>query len=386
MKLLFIADPLESFKTYKDSTYAMMVEADRRGHSLHAMLAADLVWSAGRVSGRTHRVTLLAPGTADCGMPAPLYPKGAEDLQAGLGPAMPPMDSPLYQRAAGDLQAGLGPAMPPMDSPLYQRGAGGDLAGAGWFERGDTAWLDLAWFDAVIMRTDPPFDQAYLYATWLLEMAERLGARVFNRPRALRDFNEKLAIARFPQFIAPTLVTCHADLIRAFLAEQGDIIVKPLNAMGGASVFRLRPEDANLGAILETITHYGHETVMAQRYLPEIREGDKRILLIAGEAVPHCLARIPAEGETRGNLAAGGTGVAHPLSPRDREIASTLGPELKAAGLLLVGLDVIGDCLTEVNVTSPTCFQEITQQTGFDVAGMFMDALEQEVGRALRIG
>ena len=314
MKLLFIADPLESFKIYKDSTYAMMVEADRRGHALHAMLAADLVWSVERVAGRVSRIRL----------------------------------------GAGDP----------------------------WFERGDTAWLDLASFDAVIMRTDPPFDQAYLYATWLLEMAERLGARVFNRPRALRDFNEKLAIARFPQFIAPTLVTCHADLIRTFLAEQGDIIVKPLNAMGGASVFRLRPEDANLGAILETITHYGHETVMAQRYLPEIREGDKRILLIAGEAVPHSLARIPAEGETRGNLAAGGTGVARPLSPRDREIAGALGPELKAAGLLLVGLDVIGDCLTEVNVTSPTCFQEITQQTGFDVAGMFMDALEREVGRA----
>ncbi len=314
MKILFIADALESFKTYKDSTYAMMVEADRRGHTLNAMLAGDLVWKMQRVEGRTSRIHLR----------------------------------------------------------------GGDP----WFLRGDTNWHDLASFDAVIMRTDPPFDQAYLYATWLLEMAERLGARVFNRPRALRDFNEKLAIARFPQFIAPTLVTCHADLIRAFMTEQGDIIVKPLNAMGGASVFRLRPEDANLGAILESVTHYGRETVMAQRYLPEIREGDKRILLIAGEAVPYCLARIPAEGETRGNLAAGGTGVARPLSPRDREIASTLGPELKAAGLLLVGLDVIGDCLTEVNVTSPTCFQEITQQTGFDVAGMFMDALEREVGRA----
>ena len=314
MKILFIADALESFKTYKDSTYAMMVEADRRGHTLNAMLAGDLVWKTQRVKGRTSRIHLR----------------------------------------------------------------GGDP----WFLRGDTNWHDLASFDAVIMRTDPPFDQAYLYATWLLEMAERLGARVFNRPRALRDFNEKLAIARFPQFIAPTLVTCHADLIRAFMTEQGDIIVKPLNAMGGASVFRLRPEDANLGAILESVTHYGRETVMAQRYLPEIREGDKRILLIAGEAVPYCLARIPAEGETRGNLAAGGTGVARPLSPRDREIASTLGPELKAAGLLLVGLDVIGDCLTEVNVTSPTCFQEITQQTGFDVAGMFMDALEREVGRA----
>ena len=200
---------------------------------------------------------------------------------------------------------------------------------------------------------------------------------MFNRPQALRDYNEKLAIARYPQFIAPTLVTCHADLIREFLAEQRDIIVKPLNAMGGASVFRLRPDDANLGAILETITRYGQETVMAQRYLPEIREGDKRILVIDGDPVPYCLARIPLAGETRGNLAAGGTGVARPLSERDWEIARHLGPDLKAAGLLLVGLDVIGDCLTEINVTSPTCFREITAQTGFDVTGMFVDALEK---------
>jgi glutathione synthase len=202
---------------------------------------------------------------------------------------------------------------------------------------------------------------------------------VFNRPQSLRDFNEKLAIARFPRFIAPTLVTGEAALIREFLAEQGDIIVKPLNAMGGAGIFRLRPEDPNLGAILETVTRDGAETVMAQRYLPEIRDGDKRILVIDGEAVPYCLARIPMEGETRGNLAAGGRGVARPLSERDREIASALGPELKAAGLLLVGLDVIGDCLTEVNVTSPTCFREITDQTGFNVAGMFVDALELAV-------
>jgi glutathione synthase len=250
-----------------------------------------------------------------------------------------------------------------------------------WFAEGVAEWRDLAEFDAVIMRTDPPFDQAYLYATWLLEMAERQGATVFNRPQSLRDYNEKLAIARFPQFIAPTLVSNDAALIRGFLAEQGDIIVKPLNAMGGAGVFRLRPQDPNLGAILETLTRNGAETIMAQRYLPEISDGDKRILVIDGEAVPYCLARIPAEGETRGNLAAGGTGVARPLSERDWEIARTLGPTLKAAGLLLVGLDVIGGCLTEVNVTSPTCFQEITQQTGFDVAAMFVDALETQVSR-----
>lgn len=314
LNLLFIADPLESFKTYKDSTFAMMEEAARRGHRLNAMLAGDLVWKAEWVVGRSHPVRLTG--------------------------------------------------------------------GEPWFAREAAAWHDLASFDAVIMRTDPPFDQAYLYATWLLEMAERQGARVFNRPGAIRDFNEKLAIARYPRFIAPTLVTRHAGLIREFLAEQGDIVVKPLNAMGGASVFRLCPDDANLSAILETITRYDSETVMAQRYLPEIREGDKRILMIDGEPVPFCLARIPAPGETRGNLAAGGAGVARPLTARDREIAEALGPDLKARGLLLAGLDVIGDCLTEVNVTSPTCFREITDQTGFNVAGMFLNALERALERS----
>lgn len=314
MKLLFVADPLESFKVYKDSTYAMMVEAAGRGHELWAMVIEDLAWKAGRVVGRSQAIQLT----------------------------------------------------------------GGDP----WFARGEDAWRDLAEFDAVLMRRDPPFDQAYLYATWLLEMAQRQGARVFNRPQSLRDWNEKLAIARYPEFIAPTLVSGEAALIRAFLAEQGDIVVKPLNAMGGAGIFRLRPGDPNLSAILETVTRHGAETVMAQRYLPEIAQGDKRILVIDGEAAPYCLARIPMEGETRGNLAAGGTGVARPLSDRDWEIARALGPELRAAGLLLAGLDVIGDRLTEVNVTSPTCFREITDQTGFNVAGMFLDALERRVREA----
>jgi len=309
VKLLFVADPLAGFKTYKDSTYAMMREAARRGHALFAMVAEDLAWRDGRVSGRCQAIRMTG--------------------------------------------------------------------GEPWFEAGEATWRELADFDAVLMRKDPPFDQGYLTATWLLEMAERQGARVFNRPQALRDWNEKLAIARFPAFIAPTLVSADGALIRAFLVEQGDIVVKPLDAMGGAGVFRLRPGDPNLGSILETVTRYGTETVMAQRYLPAIAEGDKRVLLIDGEAVPYCLARVPAQGETRGNLAAGGTGVARPLTDRDREIATTLGPVLKAAGILLAGLDVIGDCLTEVNVTSPTCFQEITQQTGCDVAAIFMDALER---------
>ena len=250
-----------------------------------------------------------------------------------------------------------------------------------WFELGPARETPLSAFDAVLMRQDPPFDNEYLYATHLLELAEDQGARVFNRPRALRDYNEKLSIARFPAFTVPTLVTAHMDEIRAFLGEQGDVVVKPLDGMGGAGVFRLRPDDPNLGAILETATRRGRETVMAQRYIPDIAQGDKRILLIDGQAVPHALARIPRPGETRGNLAAGGTGVARPLTARDREIADALAPRLAAEGLFLVGLDVIGDYLTEINVTSPTGFQEITRQTGSNVAAMFMDALERRVAQ-----
>jgi len=227
------------------------------------------------------------------------------------------------------------------------------------------------------MRKDPPFDMEYVYSTYLLELAESQGARVFNRPRAIRDWNEKMAIARFPQFTPPTVVTRREPLIREFLAEHRDVILKPLDGMGGASVFRVRQDDPNVNVIIETVTHFGRRTSMAQRYIPEIRDGDKRVLLIAGRAVPHSLARIPKPGETRGNLAAGGTGVARALTQRDREIADALGPVLVKEGLLLVGLDVIGDWLTEINVTSPTCFQEITEQTGFNVAGMFMDALQQ---------
>ena len=248
---------------------------------------------------------------------------------------------------------------------------------AQWYRRGDAAETPLQGFDAVLMRKYPPFDMEYVYSTYLLELAEAQGARVFNRPRAIRDYNEKMAIARFPQFTVPSLVTRQEKLIRGFLAEHRDIILKPLDGMGGASVFRIHEEDHNVSVIIEMLTHYGRRTIMAQRFIPEIRDGDKRVLLIGGNAVPYSLARIPRPGETRGNLAAGGTGVARELTPRDREIAAALGPELHAQGLLLVGLDVIGDYLTEVNVTSPTCFQEITEQTGFNVAGMMLDALEK---------
>lgn len=245
-----------------------------------------------------------------------------------------------------------------------------------WYEIVSEDTGELSRFDAVLMRKDPPFDLEYVYATYLLELAESAGARVYNRPASLRNFNEKLSIARFPQFTAPTLVTRNQDSIRGFLAEQGEIVVKPLDGMGGSSVFRLGRHDPNLGVILETITANGARTVMAQQYLPEIAKGDKRILLIDGVAAPYALARIPKPGESRGNLAAGGIGVAQPLSPRDHEIAAAVGPVAREHGLLIVGLDVIGDHLTEVNVTSPTCMREILDQTGFDIPGMVIDALE----------
>lgn len=246
-----------------------------------------------------------------------------------------------------------------------------------WYRTGEPEETPLQEFSVVLMRKDPPFDMEYVYSTYLLELAEKRGARVVNSPRAVRDHNEKLAIAKFPQFTAPTLVTRQEYLIRNFLAEYGDIVLKPLDGMGGASVFRIHSADHNISVILETLTHYGTRTIMAQRYIPEITQGDKRILLIAGEPVPYALARIPKAGESRGNLNVGGTGVAQPLTRRDREIAEALGPALYDKGLMLVGLDVIGNYLTEINVTSPTCMREIAEQTGFNAAGMMMDALEK---------
>lgn len=245
-----------------------------------------------------------------------------------------------------------------------------------WYQLEPTVITPLTQFDAVLMRKDPPFDMEYLYATHVLQHAARAGAKVFNHPQAIRDHNEKLAILEFPQFTAPTLVARRQATLKAFIAEQGEVVLKPLDGMGGSRIFRVRQGDPNLNVILETLTELEQQTIMAQRYLPEIKDGDKRILLIAGQPVDYALARIPAQGETRGNLAAGGSGRAQPLSVRDREIAQALGPILWARGLFLVGLDVIGDCLTEINVTSPTCFQEITQQTGCNVAAIFVNALE----------
>jgi glutathione synthase len=250
-----------------------------------------------------------------------------------------------------------------------------------WYREGREETRRLAEFAAVVMRKDPPFDMEYVYSTYLLERAESEGARVFNRPRAIRDNNEKLAIARFAEYISPTLVTRDAALIAQFIDEHEDVVVKPLDGMGGASVFRIGESDPNRNVIVETVSRHGRQTVMAQRYLPEIVDGDKRVLIIGGEIVPFCLARIPKPGETRGNLAAGGRGEARPLAPRDREIAEALAPQLWAEGLLIVGLDIIGPCLTEVNVTSPTCFVEIAQGSGFDVAGLFADVLLRAVGK-----
>ena len=314
MNILFIADPLASFKIYKDTTFAMMREAQKRGHQIFACEPHQLVWQSGQsVNAQVQQVHLT----------------GQQDV---------------------------------------------------WFEvQGVHADRGLHSFDAVVMRKDPPFDSEYFYATHLLEQAEREGAKVFNKPSALRNHPEKLAILEFAQFISPTLVTRDAQAIRAFHAEHRDIILKPLDGMGGMGIFRVKDDALNLGAIIETLNREGAQTVMVQKFLPAIAQGDKRVLVIGGKVVPYCLARIPQGGEVRGNLAAGGKGVAQAISARDQEIAETIGPALAQRGLLLIGLDVIGDNLTEINVTSPTCFQEIFDQSGCDVAALFLDALESAV-------
>lgn len=311
MKFAFLADPLDHFKTYKDTTYAMMAEAARRGHEIYAFEQRDMAFENGKVLANVARITIT-----------------------------------------GDLKD--------------------------WYRAEAAQPVQLHEFDAVMVRKDPPFNMEYIYGTYLLELAEQQGARVFNRPQAIRSHNEKMAITEFAQFLSPTLVTSDAARVRAFHHEHKDIILKPLDGMGGIGIFRVKEDGLNLGSIIETLTANGAHTIMVQRFIPEIAQGDKRVLLIGGEVVPFCLARIPQGGEVRGNLAVGGLGVAQPISARDREIGETLAPILLKRGLLLVGLDVIGDCLTEINVTSPTCFQEITQQTGFNVAAMFVDALEKQ--------
>lgn len=314
MQILFVADPVEHFKIYKDTTFAMMREAQRRGHGIAVCEPRHISWQRGeRVTADVRRIQLT-----------------------------------------GDEQH--------------------------WFSVQKEERVALAEFGAVLMRKDPPFDAEYIYSTHLLEQAERDGAKVINKPGALRDHPEKLAIMEFPQFIGPTLVTRDAAQIRRFHEEHKDIILKPLDGMGGMGIFRVKSDGLNLGSIIETLNKDGAQSIMVQKFLPEIVDGDKRVLIIGGKPVPHCLARIPQGSEVRGNLAAGGKGVARALSESDWKIARALGPLLHERGLLLVGIDVIGESVTEINVTSPTCFQEIHDQTGFDVAAMFIDALEAGVG------
>lgn len=318
MHVLFVIDPLPGLQAYKDSSVAMMRSLVARGHTLSVTLQSDLYIDQGVVKTVATGIDLVE---------------------------------------------------------------GADLHGAHWWsQRTEPDDLPLQHFDAVLMRKDPPFDMEYFYATHLVEYAAAQGAKVFNSGASLRNHPEKLAITEFSQFTAPTLVTSSMARIRRFHDQYRDIIVKPLDGMGGTGIFRVSESDPNLGSILETLTDNGQRTIMAQRYIPEISEGDKRILIIGGEPVPYSLARIPLAGETRGNLAAGGRGVARALTDRDREIAEAVAPVLVARGLLLVGLDVIGDYLTEVNVTSPTCFVEISEQTGFDVGDFFVQALERATG------
>ena len=309
MNLLFITDPVDGFKLDKDSSLAMMWQAQARGYAVWVCGTPDLQWQRGeRVSAVMQRLQL----------------KDHAD---------------------------------------------------GWYRIEETSAKALCEMDAVLMRKDPPFDSEYFYATHLLSQAQREGAKVFNQPSALREHPEKLALMEFAQWTTPTLVSRQAEAIRAFHAQHQDIILKPLDGMGGMGIFRVRADGMNLGSIIETLNQDGATSVMVQKFVPAIAQGDKRVLVIGGKPVPYALARIPQGNEVRGNLAAGGKGVAQALSPRDSEIAHAIGPTLAARGLLLVGLDIIGGCLTEVNVTSPTCFREITDQTGFDVAAMFMDAL-----------
>ena len=316
MHILFVADPLESFKIYKDSTFAMMRSAQARGHRISACEPQDMHWISGeKVTARVRDILLTGNESA-------------------------------------------------------------------WFDETQNRRAELASFDAIVMRKDPPFDSEYFYSTHLLEQAEREGAKVFNKPASLRDHPEKLAVMEFAQYTPPTLVTRSAQDIRDFHAKHQDIILKPLDGMGGMGIFRVGPDGMNLGSIIETLNQGGAQSVMVQKYLPEIVKGDKRVLIIGGQPVPYCLARIPQGNEVRGNLAAGGKGVAQPLEAEDRAIAEQVGAKLAPRGLLLIGLDIIGHSITEINVTSPTCFQEIEQQAGFKVGDMFVEALEKAVAGA----
>jgi len=309
LKTGVVMDPISGIKTYKDSTFAMLLEAQRRGHQLFYMEPGDLSMADGVSLGHMCALTVR---------------DNRED----------------------------------------------------WFTLGPRENLELAGLDFLLMRKDPPFNMDYVYTTYILDLAEKAGVRVVNRPQALRDANEKCFITHFPQCCVPALITRSSSEIRGFVKEHGLSVVKPLDGMGGESIFQVRPEDPNLNVIMETITSADRELVMVQRYIPEITQGDKRILVVNGQAVPYALARIPGEGDFRGNLAKGGTGVGVALSDRDRWIVSEVAPELVRRGIVFAGLDVIGDWLTEVNVTSPTCIRELDAQYDLNIAGDLFDALE----------
>ncbi|MDT4330671.1 glutathione synthase [Methylomonas sp. MED-D] len=312
IKLGMVMDPIDQINIKKDTSFAMLLEAQARGWELHYLELADLYLSNGHAYARSRL------------------------LRVERNPN-------------------------------------------GWFEFTGEQRIELADLDAIIMRKDPPFNQEYIYATYMLEQAERQGVYVVNKPQSLRDANEKMYTAWFPQCCTDTLVARERQRIREFLAEHREIILKPLDGMGGASIFYVREGDPNLSVILETMTDHGSRFIMAQKYLPEVRDGDKRILMVNGEPVPYCLARIPASGESRGNLAAGGRGEGRELSARDRWIAEQVGPVLREKGLIFVGLDVIGDYLTEVNVTSPTCVQELDKQFGINISAQLMDHIAAKV-------
>ncbi|CAB1225866.1 glutathione synthase [Serratia liquefaciens] len=312
IKLGIVMDPIASINIKKDTSFAMLLEAQRRGWELHYMEMDDLYLHAGDGRARTRLLSVK------------------EDKES-------------------------------------------------WFSFGSEQDLALHDLDVILMRKDPPFDTEYIYATYILERAEVKGTLVVNKPQSLRDCNEKLFTAWFPELTPDTLVSRSAAHIRKFHQQHGDIILKPLDGMGGASIFRVKQDDPNLSVIIETLTEHGSRFCMAQNFLPAIKEGDKRILVVDGEAVPYCLARIPAQGETRGNLAAGGRGEARPLSESDWKIARAVAPTLKEKGLIFVGLDVIGDRLTEINVTSPTCAREIEAAFPVSITGMLMDAIEKRL-------
>lgn len=305
-------DPIESIKTIKDSSFAMMLAAQKRDWPLYYMQQSDIYMVGATAMAQAQRINVI---------------DNSEN----------------------------------------------------WYSVEQAETIELASLNAILMRKDPPFDIEYITSTYILEMAENQGSLIVNRPASLRDANEKMFITHFPQCCAPMMVASDAVLIRQFINEQKDVIVKPLDGMGGESIFRLTPDDPNISVILETITQHGKKSVMAQRYIPEITAGDKRILLINGEPVPYALARIPAQGETRGNLAAGGSGVGVKLSERDHWICQQVGPSLRKRGILFAGIDVIGDYLTEINITSPTCIRELDKQYNLDIAGQLMDCIEQQL-------